>query len=62
MEDTLALARSSDETAFSDLTAPYLRELHLHCYRMVGSVTEADDLLQETLLAAWSGLGGYAGQ
>ncbi|MEV6412573.1 RNA polymerase subunit sigma-70 [Kribbella sp. NPDC051718] len=42
--------------SFEELTAPYRRELHLHCYRMLGSFTDADDLLQETLLAAWRGL------
>jgi RNA polymerase sigma factor (sigma-70 family) len=55
-------AQGGDERAFQELTAPYLRELHLHCYRMLGSVTDADDLLQEILLAAWTGLGGFAGR
>ncbi|WP_432949381.1 RNA polymerase subunit sigma-70 [Kribbella sp. CA-253562] len=58
----LERARGGDEQAFQDLTAPYVRELHLHCYRMLGSVTDADDLIQEILLAAWSGLGGFAGR
>jgi RNA polymerase sigma factor (sigma-70 family) len=58
----LERARGGDEQAFQDLTAPYVRELHLHCYRMLGSVTDADDLMQEILLAAWSGLGGFAGR
>jgi len=55
-------ARAGDEAAFADLTAGYRRELHLHCYRMLGSLTEADDLLQETMVAAWRGLGGFAGR
>lgn len=61
---TLDRARDGDgdEQAFHELTAPYLRELHLHCYRMLGSLVDAEDLLQETLLAAWRGLDGFAGR
>jgi RNA polymerase sigma-70 factor (ECF subfamily) len=55
-EQTLARARAGDEDAFRALTDPYRRELHLHVYRIVGSVHDAEDLLQETLLAAWRGL------
>jgi RNA polymerase sigma-70 factor (TIGR02960 family) len=58
----LERACAGDERAFSELVGPHLRELHVHCYRMLGSVTEADDVLQEVLLAAWSGLGGFAGR
>jgi RNA polymerase sigma-70 factor (TIGR02960 family) len=47
---------------FQALVEPYRRELHLHCYRMLGSLTDADDLLQETLLAAWRGLPGFEGR
>jgi RNA polymerase sigma-70 factor, ECF subfamily len=56
---TLARARAGNEQAFRELTDPYRRELHLHCYRIVGSVHDAEDLVQETLLAAWRGLDGY---
>src|SRR5205085_7949650 len=49
-------ARSGDEQAFRHLTDPYRRELQLHCYRILGSVQDAEDMLQETLLAAWRGL------
>jgi RNA polymerase sigma-70 factor (TIGR02960 family) len=55
-EQTLARARAGDEDAFRELTAPYRRELQLHVYRIVGSAQDAEDLLQETLLAAWRGL------
>ena len=55
-EQTLVRARAGDEDAFRDLTNPYRRELQLHIYRIVGSVQDAEDLLQETLLAAWRGL------
>src|SRR5215212_10598676 len=55
-EQTLAHARDGDEAAFRELTDPYRRELQLHIYRIVGSLQDAEDLLQETLLAAWRGL------
>lgn len=55
-------ARSGDPEAFRELTVPFDRELHLHCYRMLGSVADADDLLQETMLAAWQGLADFAGR
>ena len=55
-EQTLARARAGDENAFRELTDPYRRELQLHIYRIVGSAQDAEDLLQETLLAAWRGL------
>jgi RNA polymerase sigma-70 factor, ECF subfamily len=58
-ERALTLARSGDEDAFRELTEPYRRELQLHCYRIVGSTQDAEDLVQETLLAAWRGLEGF---
>ena len=59
---TLDAARAGDEQAFRELTAPYLVELHVHCYRMLGSLVDAEDLLQETLAAAWRGLKGFVGR
>ncbi|MEV8372326.1 RNA polymerase subunit sigma-70 [Kribbella sp. NPDC056861] len=50
------------EQTFEEIAAQYRRELHLHCYRMLGSVTDADDVMQEILLAAWRGLDAYAGR
>jgi RNA polymerase sigma-70 factor (TIGR02960 family) len=55
-------ARVGDEAAFADLVQPHRRELHVHCYRMLGSFDDADDAVQDTLLAAWRGLAGYQGQ
>jgi RNA polymerase sigma-70 factor (TIGR02960 family) len=55
-ETTLARARAGDADAFRELTEPHRRELHVHCYRIVGSLEDAEDLVQETLLAAWRGL------
>jgi RNA polymerase sigma-70 factor (ECF subfamily) len=61
-EETLVRARAGDGQAFRELTDPYRRELQLHCYRILGSVQDAEDLLQETLLAAWRGLERFQGR
>jgi RNA polymerase sigma-70 factor (TIGR02960 family) len=60
-DQTLLRARGGDENAFRELTDPYRRELQLHCYRILGSVQDAEDQLQETLLAAWRGLPRFEG-
>jgi RNA polymerase sigma-70 factor (ECF subfamily) len=60
--DQIAAARGGDEAAFERLASAYRSGLHAHCYRMLGSVQDADDALQETLLAAWRGLPGFEGR
>jgi RNA polymerase sigma-70 factor (ECF subfamily) len=61
-EAALAGARAGDEDAFRELTDPYRRELQVHGYRILGSVQDAEDLVQETLLAAWRGLEAFEGR
>jgi RNA polymerase sigma-70 factor (TIGR02960 family) len=58
----LERARSGDELAFGELVGPLRRELQVHCYRLLGSLTDAEDMLQETLLSAWRGLPGFEGR
>jgi RNA polymerase sigma-70 factor (ECF subfamily) len=57
--DLLTKARAGDGDAFGELTEPYRRELQVYCYQMLGSFQDAEDALQETLPAAWQGLGGF---
>ena len=61
-DDDLTAARSGDEAAFGRLVTRHRRELVAHCYRMLGSPQDAEDALQETLLAAWRGLPGFEGR
>jgi RNA polymerase sigma-70 factor (TIGR02960 family) len=60
--DLVGRARAGDEQAFGELVGPYRRELQVHCYRILGSAQDAEDALQETLLAAWQGLAGFEGR
>ena len=60
--DLMARARTGDGDAFRQLTEPHRRELQVHCYRMLGSLQDAEDAVQDTLLAAWQGLGGFEGR
>jgi len=61
-EAKLERARSGDDQAFRELTEPHRRELQLHCYRILGSIQDAEDLVQETLLAAWRSLEAFEGR
>ena len=60
--DLVAAARRGDEDAFERLAAAYRRPLHAHCYRMLGSLQDAEDALQETMLAAWRGIAAFEGR
>ena len=57
--ELITRARSGDGEAFRQLIGPHRRELMVHCYRILGSTQDAEDALQETLLAAWQGLRGF---
>jgi RNA polymerase sigma-70 factor (TIGR02960 family) len=60
--DLIGRVKAGDEHAFRQLIGPYQDELQLHCYRILGSAQDAEDALQETLLAAWRGLAGFEGR
>ena len=57
--DVMSRARARDGDAFRELTDPYRRELHVHCYPMLGSLEDSEDALQDALLAAWQGFGSF---
>jgi RNA polymerase sigma-70 factor (ECF subfamily) len=61
-QELLSRARAGDDVAFEELVRPYHRELHAHCYRILGSAADADDAFQESLTAAWKGLTGFEGR
>ena len=61
-DDLISRARAGDGDAFRALTEPHRRELQVHCYRMLGSFQDAEDALQDTMLAAWQGLAGFEGR
>lgn len=61
-DSLLAAARRGDESAFGQLADRYRTQLHAHCYRMLGSVHDADDVLQEVLIRAWQGLQAFEGR
>src|SRR6266581_1180349 len=60
--ELLAAARAGDEDAFRSLAEPHVAELRLHCYRMLGSLHDAEDSVQETLVRAWRRLAGFEGR
>jgi RNA polymerase sigma-70 factor (ECF subfamily) len=62
LQERLTAAQLGDEAAFESLVEPYRSELQAHCYRMLGSVHDAEDVMQEVLLRAWGALGDFQGR
>ena len=62
MTDLITRAHAGDDLAFAQLVDPHRHELQVHCYRMLGSFQDAEDALQETLLAAWQAFGDFEGR
>jgi len=60
--ELMAAVRRGDPAAFERLVAMHRRELYAHCYRMLGSMQDAEDALQESLLGAWRGVAGFEGR
>src|SRR6185437_11784402 len=60
--ELLARAQAGDGDAFREVTEPFRREIHVHCYRILGSVQDAEDALQETMVAAWRGIDRFEGR
>jgi len=61
-ESLIEAAKQGDDRAFERLISPYRRELRAHCYRMSGSLSDAEDMLQESIIRAWKGLGRFEGR
>ena len=62
IDKALTAVRTGDAAMFAELAEGYRRELHVHCYRMLGSLDDADDAVQESLLRAWRWRNGYEGR
>ena len=61
-DEVIAALRSGDQAAFADVTERFRRQLHVHCYRMLGSFDEAEEIVQETFLRAWRARRAFEGR